>query len=210
MSPVQVLTSVWVLSILWPSCAVAQACRDIAKFDFRNSVIRGTGNTGEHNYGLFNGPGPDGAFRFRDGVFLEWDLPPQETASPSAAERKQPVGRPDWETTIEQDKVWRPGGSSDLRVLALNKSHSSGTGAFNYIFVFECNAGSVRKVFEGSGEGVRLERTTADGIEISVGLWGKEDAHCCPSRVVRLRYSWAPRQHRFIRKEANSEAPWLP
>lgn len=104
------------------------------------------------------------------------------------------MGKPDWKTVIEQDRVLHPAGSSALRVLALNKSHLTGTGAFNYVFVFECKDGSVRKVFEATGEGVQLEQATANGIEISIGLWGSGDGHCCPSRVVQLRYSWSPRR----------------
>jgi hypothetical protein len=92
----------------------------------------------------------------------------------------------------------------------LNQEHLTGTVAFIYVFVFECSAGSVRKVFEASGEGLNLERTTEEGIDISVGIWGSGDAHCCPSRVVDLHYSWSPQKHQFIRKESNVEVPWVP
>lgn len=211
MRSLRVLNAIWILSILAPSSAVAQSCRDIATVDFRNSVIHAKLNSGKRFYGPFNGPGAGGDFLLRDGVFPEYEgFTPREIAALPAKERKEVTSKPDWETTIEQDKVWRPGGSSDLRLLVLSQVHRTGTGAFLYVLAFECNAGTVRKVFEASGEGVKLERITADGMDISVGVWGRGDGHCCPSRVVDLHYTWSPQKHQFIRKESNAEAPWLP
>ncbi len=211
MRSLRVLNSLWILSILGSSCALAQACRDIASFDFRNSVIHARPYKGKPFYGLFNGPGAGGDFRLRDGVFSEYEsFTPREIAALTERERKEVTSKPDWETTIEQDKAWRPGGRSDLRVLVLSQVHLTGTGAFIYVLAFECNAGAVRKVFEASGEGVKLERTTADSMDISVGVWGNGDGHCCPSRVVDLHYTWSPQKHQFIRKGSNGEAPWLP
>lgn len=68
----RLLNTICILSIVGPSCALAQACRDIATFDFRNSIIRATGDDRDkRDYGLFNGPGPGGELRLRGGVFLE-------------------------------------------------------------------------------------------------------------------------------------------
>ncbi len=211
MRSLRVVNWIWILSILVPSCAFAQACRDIATVDFRNSVIQAKPYSGRPFYGPFNGPGAGGDFRLRDGVFPEYEgFTPRELAALSVKERKEVTSKPDWETTIEHDEVWRPGGTSNLRVLVLSQVHLTGTGAFIYVLAFECNARAVRKVFEASGEGVKLERTTADGIDISVGVWGSGDGHCCPSRVVDLHYTWSPQKHQFIRKGSNAEVPWLP
>ncbi len=117
MRSLRVLNAIWILSILAPSCAVAQSCRDVATVDFRNSVIPAKLNSGKRFYGPFNGPGPGGEFRLRDGSFLEYDLTPRELAALTPKERKEVTSRPDRATTIEQDKVWRPGGTSDLRAL---------------------------------------------------------------------------------------------
>ncbi len=131
----------------------------------------------------------------RNGVFREWDRVNNEI---------------EWETTIERDLILRPAGSKGVRVLVLGRNHRGGTGFFTYIFSFECDAGIVKKIFEASGEGVRFDRASPNGIEIAVGLWSEGDAHCCPSREEHLQYLWSPALKRFVRKPPKAEIPWLP
>jgi hypothetical protein len=194
--------SSWLALVLGASNAIAAvSCRDIASVDFRNQVIPARSGSGRSYYGEFNGPGPGGPLRLRDGVFLQWDFP---------EEREDTNRKPDWETTIQEDITLHPTAAMDVRLLVLDQVHLTGTGSFTYIFGFQCAAGSLRKVFEASGEGVKLERTTENGMNISVGIWGKGDAHCCPRREVHLRYRWSPSLRRFVRESSNAACPWLP
>ena len=200
--------SVWLASVLGASTAIAAvSCRDIASVDFHNQVILAKSDSGKPFYGTFNGPGPGGPLRLRDGVFLEWDLTPEMWAMLSPEEREETNRKPDWKTTIQQDITLA---SMDVRLLVLDKVHQTGTGSFSYIFGFQCAAGSLRKVFEASGQWVKLERTTENGMDISVFVWGKDDAHCCPRREVHLRYRWSPSLKRFVRESSNGACPWLP
>jgi hypothetical protein len=146
----------------------------------------------------------------RDGVFLQWDLTPGMWAMLSPEEREETNRKPDWKTTIQQDVTLHLTATTDVRLLVLDQVHLTGTGSFTYIFGFQCAAGSLRKVFEASGEGVNLKRTTKNDMEISVGIWGKNDGHCCPRREVLLRYHWSPSLKRFVRESSNAACPWLP
>ena len=185
----------------------AVSCRDIGSVDFRNQVIHANSDSWP-DYGLFNGPGPGGPLRLRDGVFLQRDLTPGMWSQLSSEERSEADARPDWKTTIQQDITLNT--TKGVRLLVLEKVHLTGTGSFTYIFGFQCAAGSLTKVFEASGEGIRLERTTERGMEIAVAIWNKNDAHCCPLREVHIRYRWSPSLKRFVRDSSNAACPWLP
>lgn len=187
----------------------AASCRDIASVDFRNQVIRARSESWP-DYGLFNGPGPGGPLRLRDGVFLQWDLTPGMWSMLSSEGRAETNAKPDWKTTIQQDITLHPTATKAVRLLVLDQVHLTGTGSFTYIFGFQCAAGSLTKVFEASGEGIRLERTTESGMEIAVAIWNKDDAHCCPRREVHLRYRWSPSLKRFVRGSSNAACRWLP
>ena len=203
--------SIWLAFMFGASNAIAAvSCRDIARVDFHNQVILARSDSGKPDYGVFNGPGPGGPLRMRDGVFLQWDLTPGMWAMLSPEEREETNRKPDWKTTIQQDVTLHLTATTDVRLLVLDQVHLTGTGSFTYIFGFQCAAGSLRKVFEASGEGVNLKRTTKNDMEISVGIWGKIDAHCCPRREVLLRYHWAPSLRRFVRESSNAACPWLP
>jgi hypothetical protein len=203
------LNRIWLTSLLCAPVTLAASCRDIAKVDFRNRVILAPSYTGKPFYGLFNGPGPGGPLRLRNGMFLKWDGPAEMTR-PSAEQRDENLRKPDWKTTIEQDVLLNPAGSSGVRVLTLHQNHLTGTGAFTYVFAFACRSGSLSKIFEASGEGLQLERATANSIEVSVGIWADADSHASPSRVEHLRYRWSPVLKRFIRESSNAACPWLP
>jgi hypothetical protein len=159
---------------------------------------------------LFNGPGPGGPLRFHDGVFLQWDLTPEMWSVLSSEERAETNAKPDWKTVIQQDITLHPPATKAVRLLVLDQLHLTGTGSFTYIFGFQCTAGLLAKVFEASGEGLRLERTNESGMDIAVAIWNKDDAHCCPRREVHLKYRWSPSLKRFARDSSNAACRWLP
>ena len=166
--------------------ALLSACRDIAKVDFRSAVIVASTTSGNTDYGLFNGPGPEGPLPLRDAL------------------------EPDWKTSIETDTLLYPAGSRGIRVLTLFRVHMTGTGSFTYVFAFDCRSGKLNKIFEASGEGVRLEQATANSIHLKVGIWSEQDPHAGPSRVEQLRYEWSPMRRKFLRTSSKSVCPWLP
>jgi hypothetical protein len=188
----------------------AVSCSDIASVDFRNLLIPATSYSGKPYYGAFNGPGPGGPLGLRGGVFLQWDLTAGERATLSVEEREEIDHKPDWKTTVQQDVMLRPAESAGVRILVLDQLHLTGTGSFTYIFGFQCDAGALKKVFEASGEDVKLERAASDAMDITVGIWGAHDAHCCPSREDHLRYRWSPSLKRFVRESPKTACPWLP
>ncbi len=145
----------------------------------------------------------------QDGVFLEWDLS-TPLSGISAGDRDQLKQKPDWRTTIERDLIIQPGGSGGVRILVLNRNHLTGTGSYTYVFGFRCNAGSVDKIFEASGQGVRFDKATDSAIDITVGIWRPSDPHCCPSREEHLRYVWSQARKRFVRERPGVDVPWLP
>ena len=211
MHRIRVVYQAWLACLLCASTLRAAPCRDIANVDFRNHVIVAARYNGNPFYGLFNGPGPGGPLRLRAGVFLQWDLTPGEIAKLSAEERDEVMRKPDWKTEIERDLLLHPpAGSAGVRVLTLVQEHLTGSGSFTYVVAFDCRSGTLNKVFEASGEGVRLERATASRLELSAGIWGNGDAHAAPSRVERLQYRWSPALKRFVREGSNASCPWLP
>jgi hypothetical protein len=186
---------------LWGGVA-AQACGDIAKFDFRNFTFETNPRTFK-DYGSFNGPAPDGPLKLRNGVFLEWDwldgqVPPEYR------------NKPDWRTEITRDAFVKPEGSQGVRVLSLGRNHLTGTGWFTYIFVFDCAEGRVRNVFEASGEGVGLVRVNQSELILGVGIWKPKDSHAHPSIQVTVQYRWSPEAQRFVRVTSNAQCPWIP
>ena len=101
-----------------PGLIAQQACADIASFDFRNGAITAAAEPAGEFYGVFNGPGPGGTFRMRDGRFNDWDGPP-ELANKS---------KPDWLTEIESDILVHPPQCAGVRVLSVIRLHLTGTG----------------------------------------------------------------------------------
>ncbi|MBL8177294.1 MAG: hypothetical protein JNK48_21645 [Bryobacterales bacterium] len=198
------MAGLWVGLVLFASGLTgATRCRDIASADLRNAVLEAARDSGGHDYGLWNGPAPGGALRMRDGVAWQWD------GGPWGKHVRQ--GRPpDWKTSIEQDVLLAESASSGTRLLVLEQVQLTGSNAYTYILGFQCVAGAVKKVFEASGQGVRLERVRRDGMDIKVGIWGEKDAHCCPGREALVKYSWRPARGGFVRESSNALCWWLP
>jgi hypothetical protein len=188
--------------LLAPAARRAQACEDIAKFDFRNFTFETTPHTLK-DYGAFNGPAPDGPLKLRNGVLLEWDWPDGEIP-------QEYRNVPDWRTEIARDVFVRPEGSQGMRVLSLGRNHLTGTGWFTYIFAFDCFEGRVRKILEASGEGVGLARVNASELILRVGIWTLKDSHADPSIQVTVQYRWSAEAQRFVRVTPNAQCPWVP
>jgi hypothetical protein len=184
-----------------PVLARDSACVDISSVDFKNYLFVARRETRPVSYGAFNGPAPGGPIRLRNGRFYEWDETPEVSPGNS---------KPDWLTEIGRDLIVHPRQSAGIRVLSLTRTHLTGTGSFTYIFAFACRNGAVTKIFEASGEGVKLTDVTDAAMDIDVAVWAKGDAHASPSRIVPLHYVWSPESKRFLRSSSNAACPWMP
>ena len=184
-----------------PALAAQSACTDISSVDFRNRVIVARRAARPVFYGVFNGPAPDGPIRLSNGHFYDWDGAPRTSNRNTA---------PDWLTEIDRDLVVHPPQSSGVRVLSLVRTHLTGTGSFTYIFGFTCQNGDVTKVFEASGQGLKLRTITDSAMVVDVAVWAERDVHASPSRVVSLHYVWSPRLKRYVRSSSNAACPWMP
>jgi hypothetical protein len=190
------------IGILCPAVLAAQsACTDISSVDFHNRVLVARRATHPVFYGIFNGPAPGGPIRLSDGRFYDWD------AAPGISDRN---AAPDWLTEIDRDLVVQPPQSAGVRVLSLVRTHLTGTGSFTYIFGFACQDGHVSKIFEASGQGLKLGKITDSAMVMDVAVWAERDAHASPSRVVSLHYVWSPRLRRYARSSSNAACPWMP
>jgi hypothetical protein len=196
------VVAIVVALLLAPAARGAQACADIAKFDFRNYTFEATTRTFA-NFGVFNGPAPDGPLKLRNGFSLEWDWPAGQVPPEYG-------NKPDWQTEIVRDVFVKPEGSQGMRVLSLSKNHLTGTGWFSYIFAFDCTEGRLRKTFEASGAGVGVARVDASELILRVGIWKQKDSHAHPSVQVTVQYRWSPEVQWFVRVTSNAQCPWVP
>lgn len=131
-------------------------------------------------------------------------------ATLSREEQEESRHKPDWKTTIEQDIILDPAPSERVRLLVLFQNHVTGTGSFTYILGFQCTGGSVKNIFETSGEGIKLAPAIGNRMELTVGIWAEGDSRCCPSQEVSLTYRWSVSLKRFVRDSPNGACPWLP
>ena len=180
----------------------AGACSDIATVNFRNFIFEAALHNAKY-YGSFNGSAPAGPLKLSNGLLLEWDWPNGQVPP-------EYKNQPDWRTEIVNDVAVKPQGSVGVRVLALSKSHLTGTGWFSYIFAFDCQGGEIRKIFEASGEGVGLARVTPAELVLRVGVWKPEDSHADPSIKITVQYRWSPESQRYVRTTSNAQCPWIP
>jgi hypothetical protein len=106
---------------------------------------------------------------------------------PCYSDDSRPPAHCDWNATIELDRMI----GDDRRIVVVNSSHLSGSGAWDYVFVFHCVSRRIRAVFQDRFlYGARVEDASADKLVLLVGDWGSKDPVCCPSREKRIVYSW--------------------
>ncbi len=158
----------------------AQPCADVRQFDFRNSVLRIGGQTGENHE-------PERSIRLRNGTAFISDDP-------------RSIKSRDWEITLKADRVVRPDASTWAKVIVLDRNHLRGTGNWTYVLAFGCANGSLARLFQYESEGVTLEHTDGRTIRLYLAKWRSSDAHCCPSQHLELVYEWDVSQHRYRKK----------
>ena len=164
--------AVFALFLCRLSANVAQdtRCEDIVSIDFRNLTIDIPWR---------------GAVQLEDGVGFSSD-------AGEGGESK------DWEIRLVRDEILRPADGKALRLIILNASHLTGSGAWDHVFVFGCVGGKVVQLFhERFLYGVHIAKIIdAEWIFIS-GEWLDKDPMCCPSNDRISRYRWSTKENTF-------------
>ncbi len=97
----------------------------------------------------------------------------------------------DWELTIKEDVPFTPQLGSQLRLLRISCSHLTGSGAWDYVVMFECKEGIIRSIFQSRFlYGVKLDKHSDIKFTLTYGVWLKGDEHCCPSKEEKDTYKW--------------------
>jgi hypothetical protein len=162
--------------VLLTAAAEAQSCVIIESVGFKNSVIQ----TGPH------GIRPARTFRFKAGTAWNGD------ADPAAH---------DWQASIKRDVVLRPEPGYSVRFLSVLDTHVADGATELYLLGFECDDGKIKRVFDESGERMRVERLS--GREIVLAFTTRQDP---PKKgefvdVRRVRFSWDTSRHAYVRRE---------
>ncbi len=177
----------YALVVCWllASCALAQTCSDIRKFDLKNATI----HIGQHDEnkasGAFNGPeGMKEVFRLKAGVGFQSDDP------------TNPLSH-DWKVSLTATRFLHPEPSVWIEVIELERDHLTGTGVWSYVLAFTCTKAHLQKLFQFSGELVDLEQCDDHGLKLYQAVWTGDDSHMEPSRHRELLFSWNSHKHIF-------------
>ena len=155
-----------IFGVILVAAGAGQPC-DVARLDVRNTTIRTDQRT----------------FAFHNGMAVNCDAPPEEGAGQH---------QPDWQAEIEQDRLLRPAPNVTLRFLLIHDSHVTGSGWLYYATAFRCSNGKLQEVFQRHGLSLRVERLSANRIDVSMMT--------TPGKDVRERWSyvWDPEQSRYV------------
>jgi predicted nucleotidyltransferase len=155
-----------IFGVILVAAAAGQPC-DVARLDVRNTTIRTDRRT----------------FAFHNGIAVNYDAPPEEGAGQH---------QPDWQAEIEQDRLLRPAPNVTLRSLLIHDLHVTGSGWQYYATAFRCSNGKLQEVFQRHGLSLRIDRLSANRIDVSMMT--------TPGKNVRERWSyvWDPEQSRYV------------
>ena len=134
-----------------------QRCDAVMKLDFENLPV----HTARRK------------FAFRNGVAVNFDLPPERS------DRESP---PDWKARIEKDTVVQPAPDVVVRFLLIHDSHVTGSGWRYYLTGLRCSSGKLQEVFHRDGLSLGIERLDSTSIIISL--------NGTPGDAVRKRWSY--------------------
>ena len=144
-------------------------CADIAKIDFKNTVIE---------------DGQFGTLQFKNGIFESKEDPENKGA--------------DWEHNITEDFILRPESSQTIRFININSSHLTGSGAWDSLIGFKCVDGNINKVFDQKRlYGIKVEKFGEKQFSLTVNDWVKSDPTCCPSQEKVSIFQWNSKDQIF-------------
>jgi hypothetical protein len=90
-------------------------------------------------------------------------------------------------------------GAGERRFIRVNANHLTGSGAWDFVLVLDCEAPRPRLAFkEAFRYGAHVVESTPVQLVLETGSWSKRDANCCPSGVVRLTYRWQTGSRRYV------------
>jgi hypothetical protein len=100
-----------------------------------------------------------------------------------------------WRASIREDRALPDG----RRLIIVNRACESCTSDDDYVYVFGCVSGSVRRVFDDSfGAGVEIVDASADDLTLSASDWSEGGAHCCPSGIKLMKFVWDEELQSYI------------
>lgn len=100
-----------------------------------------------------------------------------------------------WMAGVREDRAL----SGGRRLIIVNRACESCTSDDDYVFVFSCVSGRVRKVFNDSfGAGVEIVDATGDNLTLSASDWRERDPHCCPSGIRVMKFVWDKKLQNYV------------
>ena len=106
--------------------------------------------------------------------------------------------RCDWRYSIREVAVLRPDSHTELRLVEVERSHMTGSGAWGAFVAFECHDGTVSQAFSREFlYGAQFENVSSTSFALLAGYWLSKDAMCCPSHRKRLLYQWESSAHQY-------------
>jgi len=108
-------------------------------------------------------------------------------------------GKCDWEHKINQDQLLYPTAHKQIRLIVITANHLTGSGSWDTVFMFDCLAGSLKKIFEKRYlYGVKIEKSKDGTLIFTSGVWKENDPMCCPSERKYETYRWSPDKNTYV------------
>lgn len=105
----------------------------------------------------------------------------------------------DWENIMMKDDLLNPAENRRVRMLTVKSNHTTGSGAWDHILVFECMGGYVEKIFERKYlYGATIDHQLNHELVITSGIWLKSDPMCCPSQRKRELFHWEQEKNTYV------------
>jgi hypothetical protein len=97
--------------------------------------------------------------------------------------------RCDWSVALTRAERWGAGGQ--LVLVVINRNHEVGSGAFDSVFWYACERGTLVPVWSHSYlYGATIVMGQESDLWITSGVWRPGDSTCCPSQERREHLAW--------------------
>jgi hypothetical protein len=104
----------------------------------------------------------------------------------------------DGEIALVQDEALHPMPARDLRLIKLTRSHLTGSGSWDDIYIFRCVEGKVTQLFQKSFlHGVKIDKSSDVELTLTSCEWMNNDARGCPSKERIATYQRSAKDGTF-------------
>ena len=126
---------------------------------------------------------------FRNGLFNFGEGPVRlKDGRGCVKERPEDPGC-NWSVALTRVETWGVGGQ--LVLVVINRNHEAGSGAFDSVFWYACERGTLVSVWSQSYlYGATIVMGQESDLWITSGVWRPGDATCCPSQERREHLAW--------------------